>query len=198
MKTVRIMGMAPNLGATPPPLLGEEVWLSNWHYGYNQRLPRALEEWTRYFNLHSRKHQIETYPDGYKWYQKQDGTRPIYFQKVDPTIPGCIAFPGPLLQEHFKTSDKPQRFFTFTGAWLMALAMHEGFERVELWGFELRSTKPAYKWERPCFFYWVKQLQDAGIEVMIPPELDMTRDTEAGDPNAYVGPLYGYETKPED
>lgn len=75
--------------------------------------------------------------------------------------------------------------------------MYEGFQRIEYWGFRLNATKPAYTWERPCFFYWVKRARDAGVEVFIPPELDQTKDTEPGDPEKYKGPLYGYETRPE-
>lgn len=198
LKVVRILGMAPNLANTPPPKPGEETWLSNSTRGYFRRLPHSKDTWTRYFNLHSVKHQKLTYPETYAWYQSLDGKRPIYFQKFDPTVPGCVVFPKETIQEHFKTGPGPQKYFTFTGAWLIALAIYEGFDRIEMWGFEVRSTKPAYAWERPCFFYWVDLARKRGIEVFLPPELDQTKDTNPGDPETYTGPLYGWETKPED
>lgn len=188
--------MAPNLGATPPPLDGEEVWLSNYHHGYNQRLPRALAEWTRYFNLHGITHQKTTYPDGYKWYQKLDGTRPVYFQKVDSSVPGCVEFPRAEIQAFFP--HPINKYFTCSGAWLIALAIVEGFERIELWGFEIRPTKPAYAWERPNMFFWIEEARKHGVDVWIPPELKPLQEGEkVGDPHSYSGPLYGYETKPE-
>lgn len=192
-KTVAIYGMAPNLGLTPPPLPGVEVWLSNWHKGYRQRLPRALTEWTRYFNLHSRKHMDTTYPNGVEWYQQQDGTRPIYTQKLQPDFPGCIPFPIEQVLAY-----AGHKYFTFSGSLLMAFAVVEGFERVEMWGFELKD-KPSsrHAFERPCFFYWVQRLRAEGIEVTYQPEIDVL-PFEPGNPLTYTGPLYGFQTKPED
>lgn len=193
-KIVRIYGMAPNMGNASPPPAGVEVWCSNDKRGYQQRYPPALQEWTRWFNMHSRRHQQETYLDCYRWYQSLPTDKPIYMQRVNPDIPASVEFPCLEIQEYFKTSSKPQRYFSFTGAWLMALAIYLGFERIEMWGFEIKSTKPAYAWERPCFFYWVDEARRRGIDVWLPPELIIT---DAGDPNTYTGPLYGYETKPE-
>lgn len=196
MKTVRILGMAPNLRNTPPSPSGIEVWLCNNPKGYNQNLRCVLVEWTRYFNLHSRRHMKSKYPaNGYRYYQEEGAKgRLIVLQEAQPDIPGSIAFPRETLQEFFKTSDKPQRYFTCSVAWFIALAIYEGFERIELWGFELRPTKALYYIERPCFFYWVERARRFGVHVILPPELDTTKDAEPGDPNAYEGPLYGFET----
>ena len=77
----------------------------------------------------------------------------------------------------------------------------EGFERIELWGFALRDKphKPhnCYKFERPCFFYWVKQARDRGIEVTYQKEVEKI-PFEPGDPATYDGPLYGYSTTPDE
>lgn len=180
----------------PPAPPGTEVWLANWHKAYNQRLPRVLNEWTRYFNLHSRQHMNVTYPSGVEWYQSHDGSRPIYFQKHQPDIPGSTVFPRQDLKAFFG-----HEYFTFSGAWMIALAIFLGFERIELWGFELRD-KPdrgheCYKFERPCFFYWVEEARRRGIEVTYQPEVDQW-PFEPGDPLTYAGPVYGYDTKPED
>lgn len=199
-KTVRIYGMAPNLTNTPPPTKGEEVWLSNWHKGYNQRLPRAIHanegrgEWTRYFNLHSKRHMLHKYPMGYAWYAKQDATRPIYLQEKQNDIRASLKFPKEEIQAYFSEDGKPFRYFTCSVCWFIALAMIEKFERIELWGFEVRATKPAYAWERPCIAYWVDKARKAGIDVWLPPELKPFTPEEIGNPNTYTGPLYGYET----
>lgn len=200
MKTVRIYGMAPNLGATPPPAEGDEVWISNWHRGYKQRLPRALEEWTRYFNFHSRKHMDETYPSGVEWYQKQDGTRPIYTQKFQPDFPGCVVFPRTEIEAFFPEARPNGLFYTTcTVCWQIAFAIMLGFERIELWGFALSDLKPreAYKFERPCFFYWVENARRRGIEVFYQAEVEAL-PYEPGDPSLFKGPVYGFETKPEE
>lgn len=199
-KIVAIYGMAPNLSLTPPPAKGVEVWVSNDPRGYKQRLPRALQEWTRYFNFHSRKHQNETYPDGVKWYQQQDGTRPIYFQRHQPDIPGSTVFPRAEIEAFFPEARPNGLFYvTCTICWQMAFAIMEGFDRIELWGFALSDQKPrnAYLFERPCFFYWIQQARDRGIEVTYQPEIEVIPFV-AGDPAVFAGPVYGFDTKPEE
>lgn len=200
-RTVRILGMAPNLSDTPPAVPGYEVWASNDPRGYIMRLPRTIREheWTAWFNLHSRAHWLVTYPAGAAWYLRQDGTKPIYTQKFWPDLPGCIEFPRKEIQEYFATAKGPNRYFTCTVAWLVAFAIYKGFERIELWGFMLRDTKPNGRWiaERANFFYWVEQARQRGIEVWYPPEVEAI-PYEPGDPDTYTGPLYGYETKPEE
>ena|SRR3990167_2402419 len=200
-KTVRILGMSTNLGEMPPSPKGVEVWPSNDPRGYRIRHPRVLvtDEWTRWFNLHSRSHMQVTYPAGLDWYKCLDGSRPIYTQKFWSDIPGCTEFPRQLIQETFATSKGPNRYFTCSVCWLVAFAILEGFERIELWGFQLSYRKPneAYKFERPCFFYWVQEARNRGIEVWYQKEIE-SLPYEPGDAESYEGTLYGFETKPEE
>ena len=203
MKTVRIYGTAPNLALTPPPSPGVEVWIANWHRGYNQRLSRIIDknEWTRYFNLHSRHHMDTTYPSGVEWYKSHDGSRPIYFQRHQPDIPGSTVFPRADIEAFFPEAiSRTGKFYTTCSAcWLIPFAIFDGFERIELWGFALSDRKPrdAYLFERPCFFYWVKQARSRGIEVTYQAEIEQL-PFEPGDPSTFTGPVYGFETKPED
>jgi len=198
---IRIYGTAFNLGRTPPPLNGEEVWLANYHIGYNQRLPRALDEWTRYFNLHSRKHMNETYPKGVEWYKTNGNGRPFYFQRHQPDIPGSKVFPRAEIEAFFPEAIGPTGKFysTCSVCWLIPFAIMKNPKRIELWGFQLSDRKPrdAYLFERPCFFYWVKQAQDRGIEVTYQKEVH-DLPFICGDPSTYTGTVYGYETKPEE
>jgi hypothetical protein len=201
-KTVRIYGTAPNLIKTPPPQRGEEVWLSNSPLVYGKRFKRALTEWTRWFNIHSRKHIISTYPSGWQYYITEAHGRPVYTQVAQPELPSGVVFPGPAIQAAFALPDgRPNPYFTSTVCWLIALAILEGFERIELWGFRLTNDKrrysACYEWERPGFFYWVQQARDRGIEVTYQKEVERL-PFAPGDPTTYTGPLYGYDTKPEE
>lgn len=204
MRTVRILGMANNLREMPPTPTGTEVWPSNSHRGYVKCLPRIVAEgeWTRWFNLHSRKHMESAYPMTVDWHIQQDGTKPLYMQKFWSDIPGCVEFPRLKIQEHFATAKGPNRYFTCSVCWLVAFAVLEGFERIELWGFMLSNTKPneAYKFERPCVAYWIQEARNRGVEVSYQTtveELYNTGQMIPGDPDSYLDPLYGYETKPE-
>jgi hypothetical protein len=73
---------------------------------------------------------------------------------------------------------------------LMALAMYEQFERIELWGYQFgegsrasteRSRK--YAFERPAMHYWIGRARQAGIDVVLPREAKL----------CHADYLYGYE-----
>lgn len=201
-KTVAIYGMARNLRNTPRPLPGVEVWLCNQPSGYVKRLglDRATNEWTRYFNLHARSWIEKTYGKyNIDWLRDVANGRPLLLQKAWPDLPTSVAFPRHEIQNYFATAKGPNQYFVCTVCWQIALAIYEGFERIELWGFALRDTKlPAERWgyERPAFFYWVKQAMDRGIEVIYQDAVKKLPFVP-GDPDTYDGLLYGYGTRPE-
>lgn len=168
-----------------------EVWCCNARRGYNKRHATAIQYATRWFNLHSRAHMDITYPRDVEWYKQL--TIPIYFQKHQQDIPASIQFPREAIQSFYKTDG---HYFTCSGAWLVGFAIYEGFERIELHGFEIAKRKPAYSWERPCMFYWINKAISMGVDVWYPPNLDWDL-AEAGNPDTYTGPLYGFQTKPE-
>jgi hypothetical protein len=203
MKTVRIYGTARNVRDAPAEVpAGTEVWLSNSPTTVKVRCPRSITQWTRWFNLHSRKHMEGVYPAGFHYYKTQAAGRPIYLLKAQPDVPTSQAFPRERIQAAFATAKGPNRYFTCSVCWLIAFAILEGFERIELWGFELRDTKPgqAHAFERPCFAYWIQMARSRGVDVWYPEAI--TKLYEAGkmvpgDPDLYTGKLYGYSTKPE-
>lgn len=203
MKTVRIYGAARNVREAPIRTEKDlELWLSNSTTTTLLRCPRAINEWTRWFNLHSKQHILGTYPSAYSYYQTQAAGRPIYLLKAQEDIPTSLAFPRKEIQAAFATAKGPNRYFTCTICWLMAFAILEGFERIELWGFELRDTKPgsAFAWERPCVAYWIQMARSRGVEVFYQEAIDrLYADGKMipGDPDEYTGLLYGYSTKPE-
>lgn len=204
-RVVRIYGVARNLREAPPrqDTPGVEVWLANGPMTIKMRLKRPIDdEWTRFFNLHSRQHVLSVYPSGWHYYQHKAQGRPIVLQKAYADIPTAVAFPRTEIQQFFATPKRPMRYFTCSVTWLIALAIYEGFERIELWGFELRDTKPnsAYAFERPCVAYWIQQAQDRGIDVFYQSalaKLYTDGKMRPGDPDTYTGPLYGFSTKPE-
>ena len=205
MKTVRIYGAARNVREAPvrrPEEHNVEVWLSNSTTTTLLRCPRAINEWNRWFNLHSKQHILGTYPSAYTYYQTKADGRPIYLLKAQPDVPTSAAFPFKTIQSAFATTKGPNRYFTCSVCWLIAFAILEGFQRIELWGFELRDTKPgsAFAWERPCVAYWIQMAQSRGVDVFYQDAI--TKLYEAGkmipgDPDTYDGLLYGFSTKPD-
>ena len=203
MKTVRIYGSAGNTRESPKDLpLGVEVWLCNSVTTNKLRCPHTLTQWTRWFNFHSRAHMVGTYPSAYSYYQTKAEGKPIYLLKAQPDVPTSVAFPRENIQAFFATAKGPNRYFTCSVCWLLAFAIFEGFERIEMWGFELRDTKPgsAFAWERPCVAYWIKMAKDRGVDIVYQAAIErLYADGKMipGDPDEYNGLLYGYSTKPE-
>jgi hypothetical protein len=189
MKTVQILGLAPNIVNTPATT--GERWCSNHHRSYRIKWPAYKDTWTRWFNMHTKAHILHTYPGGYEWYKAQN--RPIYLQEAQPDIPSSLTFPREELQNYFSLDGKPFRYFTGSVTWFIALAIMEGFERIELCGFQLKRDQQ-YDFERPGFFYWVERARQMGREVILPDDLEIT---PPGDPTNYTGPLYGYEPHSE-
>lgn len=180
LRAVQILGVGPNLSSAPL-LPGVERWCMNYHRIYRLKYPEALETWTRWFNVHSHAHMVKTYPDGFAWYTQQ--TKPIYFAHEEPEVPSAVLFPYRQIQTHFQHSPtEPETFFTLSLAWLMAFAIMEGFERIELWGHSL--TERDMDTRRPAIHYWIGRARQAGITVYIPPDVDTCRADR----------LYGIET----
>lgn len=128
---------------------------------------------------------LRTYPiKGYKWYLDRSD-KLFYFQEPHAEIPGSRKFPAKELIEFFGHT-----YFTCTAAWQIAFAIYLGFERIELYGFELKRAH-LYDFQRPCFFYWVEEARRRGIEVYLPSSVEIT---PGGDPLVYDGPIYGYQT----
>lgn len=199
-KTVQLMGLAPNILELPPAVDGVERWGFNDPRGYRIKNPLGLSTWTRWFNLHSQEHQTTRYPGGVAWYRKQDGTRPIYFQRPEDThymnhdpqmaleairdTPGGQGFPRREIQEFFRLPDGTlEGFFTCSLTWAIAFAIYEGFERIEFWGFELKRGHQ-YDYERPGTTYWIARARAAGVDVVIQEGVDLVKTPK----------LYGYET----
>lgn len=192
-KTVQIIGTCPlNIKKTPAKIEGVERWCANDPAAYTKiGFQEALSTWTRWFNVHRPKHIALRHPNFTRWAQKHDGTRPIYTLEADPTIPGNRVFPGPHLQAFFGLSNgERESFFTHQCAWLMALAIEEEFEVIELWGFQFGAgSKPSetvarkYAFERPAMHYWIGRARQAGIFVKLPPEAKL----------CHTDFLYGYD-----
>lgn len=209
MRTVQILGAAPNIERCPKALPSDtERWCLNNHKIYENHLfPAAVMTYTRWFNLHPRQQIDKLYPRTVEWYRQQD--KPIYLQNADQSISTSRTFPREEIQQAFALDGVPMRYFTSSLTWCMALAMWlKEFDRIELWGFylsqtrapigddtELRPGDSLHGRQRPCVAYWVQHAREAGIDVWYQPEVDAQGPFVPGNAKRYQGPLYGYETK---
>lgn len=136
--------------------------------------------WTRWFDLHRTPHILKQRPEAYDWYRKQDGRRPIYQWEVNDDIPGSAAYPREAVQAYFSESDRVEREFWGSISWLVALAIYEQFEQIDLFWFVMDSHIN----QVPSARYWIGQARGRGIAVKIHGD-SMLKPS---------GPIYGYET----
>jgi hypothetical protein len=194
-RILQILGTAPNIILTPSTRPeGVQRWCANNPRIYRKKsFPAAYETATHWFNLHSLRHIMASYPKAIQLYR--DFGTPVILQAPHPDIPSSEAFPRTTLQQHFAINGKPCNYFTCSIAWQVALALYLGFDRIELWGFELKRYSP-YDTHRPCLSYWLDRAQHSGIDIFASPDLEgHPLDLGlAGDPTSYTGPIYGYET----
>lgn len=172
-RKVELLGCGLSIGDIPSFDPGAERW------GLNdlifRRFAGDFTEWTRWFDLHPTWWIQEKRPAAYDWYRQQ--TKPIYRLAADPALPSCCVYP----RERIQTAT--EREFAGSLCWMLALAIHEGFDAIDLFWFTLDGTDPFYKIQVDSAKYWIGFARGRGIEVTI-------HGDSALKP---TGPVYGYE-----
>lgn len=153
-----MLGCGLSKGAAIPPFDPDaERW------GLNRlmftRYAGAFTNWTRWFDLHSTAHIQQHRPDAYDWYRSQ--TKPIYRWELDPALPGCCVYPRQ------RVADADERDFACSLSWMLALAIHERFDAIDLFWFSLDSGEHHYDYQIASARYWIGRARGAGITVRI-------------------------------
>jgi hypothetical protein len=189
IKRVCIAGTAPSIKLIPwdDPTL--EVWqLNDMHL---IPTPRA----DRWFDLHPFEHfyfrppgqkinaldvPVGTYvrPTGHiEWLAKQ--SIPVYLQKPDPRVPRGIVFPRAEVEARFG------QWFDSTPAWMLGLALLEGYQEIHIYGIHL-ATEWEYQKQKPNMTYLCGLAAGMGVKVITPVESPLLRATHQ----------YAYERDP--
>jgi hypothetical protein len=130
------------------------------------RFSGRFDGWKRWFDPHRRAHILARRPHAYRWYQQQDGRRPIYLGEPDPTVPGAVVFPFEQLQRDFAHEGQRERFFTSTLDWCIALALMERFEAIELCWIRLEGRDERSR-QRDGAHYWIGRARARGVRVVL-------------------------------
>lgn len=172
--TVALVGFAKtSRDATPWDDEDTEIW------GLNEAgIQDWFKRWTRWFQIHpednfSRKDNHND-PNHLQWLENARGF-PIYMQKHFDNIPESVELPLDDIIERYGN------YLTSSLAYMLTLAMLEGFERIELYGFEL-GTRTEYHYQKANAEYLIGLARGLGFEIYIPPVSSMCK-----------GKMYGYE-----
>lgn len=161
-KKVALVGFASSYKDAPYSDPDWEIWGLNEAWKY---FPR----WTRWFEMHKRevfaKEGDRDQAAHVAWLQAQDGQRPIYMLEAFSDIPGSVPFPIDALTAQF-FPDQPQGYWTSTIAYMLALAIAEGFTEIGLYGIDLAS-ETEYVGQRPAAEYLIGIARGMGLTVTI-------------------------------
>jgi len=92
-------------------------------------------------------------------------TCPIYMVDVDPAYPTSVRYPLERVQA--AVPPRYRAYFTSSAAYMVALAMLEGFETIALYGIDC-ATGTEYELQKPCLEAWCSLAEGRGHEVIVP------------------------------
>lgn len=108
---------------------------------------------------------------------------PLYATTVVKGVPTSISYPLDMVVDAFNT-----RLFTSSADYAVAKAILDGYERIDLYGFNLGS-ETEHGHQLPSFSHWLGRALGMNVEIHIHGETSVLRS-----PN---GLLYGYNTRQE-
>lgn len=175
--TVAIVGFA---GSTRHLIPHDDTDTEIWGLNDAYRVENFMRRWDRWFQLHTLDYLATQ--DGtprdvehIQWL-KQKHDFPIYMQKHFSEVPSSVKFP---LRDVLKLIGR--RYMTSSFAFMFGLAWLEGFERIELYGFDMK-TFTEYADQRPNTEYLIGKAEGAGVDVFIPPQSSLCK-----------GKMYAYD-----
>jgi hypothetical protein len=181
-----------------------EIWTLN-------DLGRQVPRWDRLFEMHTKEHLLGTavaraadgtgvadnsggaVPYGPEHWEYMGNCPPpgdpkfgaIYMQQHYEDIPASVALPVQEMAAKCFQADEGL-YFTSTPAYMLGLAILEGFEEVHLYGIDLLQ-EGEYAYEKPCVEYLVGLARGMGITVYIPRQSALCK----------AGFVYGFSDLPQ-
>lgn len=179
LRTVAICGTAGSSRAevmNQPPEV--EMWGLNHSYEW---MPR----WDRWFELHDPTHWPSAYNGKHwEWLRSQSRERPIYMVRAREDVPASVTFPLELVT----ANGQFEPYFTSSIAYMLALAIAEGFEEIRLLGVNM-SIDSEYGYQRAACEYWLGIAAAKGVRVYLPPSSPLLRGARYGAESQQSDPL---------
>lgn len=186
-KTVALVGMSLTSSSLAPfDDKSVEIWGLNECHAF-----KWMKRWDRWFQMHQsksvRKPMSKRKVYGHFDWLKDYHNKPIYMQFVYDEVPDSTEYPLRQVVDQFFDTDMIVRgeqkikYFRSTFDYMMALALYECFDRIEIYGFDMAGSDE-YTRQKPSAEFWIGVARGAGVEIYLPPENQLL-----------VGKLYGYE-----
>lgn len=137
-----------------------ELWGLNELYRY---LPIA--RFTRWFELHNRE-VLELDPEHIK--SLQSFPIPVYMQRPFADFPTCKPLPKQEIEELVS------RYMTSSPAWMLGLAIAEGFEEIHIYGVDMAQDTEYFQ-QRACVEHLIGIAVGRGIKIHVPKTSDLMK-----------------------
>lgn len=184
MKTVAIVGTSGSTRELAPYNNKEvDIWMFN---------DQVLNDWAKRTTLILKMHKTETFlavANRYTEFLATNVSIPVYMQDKTPEVTASISYP---LEEivsaylpKFIRDDEVIQYFTSSVCYAVALAIYQGYERIELYGVDM-ANNTEYLYQRDGIALWFGIALGKGIEVYIPRMCSM-----------FNAPRYGYDDNTE-
>ena len=148
-----------------------EIWgLNSLYILFPQVLPHA----TRWFQIHQDDDGLSTDYNAFALLSTYDF--PVYTIKKRDDCKNSIAYPRDEIVAEFGT------YFNNSISWMLALAIHEGFKEIHLYGVDM-AVEVEYGHQRPSCEYFLGIGTGRGIKMILPRGSDLLK----------AGRLYGFE-----
>lgn len=156
MKTVALVGFADTKSDAPYDNKEIEIWSLN---EFSLDLPRV----DRIFQIHNLEIIKNNKKDPKHFNRLVESKKTIYFCKKYKEFPNGTAYPFK------KMIGKYGNIFASTMDYMIALAIEEKFERIELYGMDM-ALYSEYQRQRPTFMFFIGLCRGLGIDVWIHPK----------------------------
>jgi hypothetical protein len=159
--TVCIVGLSPSSrdGVLDEPA-GVEIWSLNQGHAF---MPELADRATRWFQVHPYEEMVARQRPEFghlEWLR--EAKIPVYMEEVSPDVPMSVRYPYEDV-----CLDLSGVYLTSAVAFMIALAIHEKFTLIKLYGVEMASGTE-YADQRPCVEYLLGQAIGRGIKIWLP------------------------------
>lgn len=155
MKKVAILGRALGWRDAPFNDSAFEIWGLNRAY---QSIQQTGGRWSRWFDMHDIRDISHR--------KALAGLNvPVYTLRNYPDIPNGILYPLDEIKKEFFGLVNREHFFRNSIAYMIALAIYEGFNEIRLYG--INQNGPRYEPEIPCVSFWLGVALGRGIKLVI-------------------------------
>ena len=183
MKKVALVGFARSSNKPAWDLPDDvEIWTLN--HTARLGLPRIdrLFDMHRWELIQDPHFLVREYQQDHHEYLREEHDFPIYMVEKYEEVPASVKYPF----EEIKHLGGKYRTFTSSFCYMMAMAVFEGYERIEIYGFNMEA-ETEYEYQRESAVKWIAWAEGLGIDVYLTPESGL---------HSQVNLLYGYEGIP--